>query len=98
MLLLGQASGKVLVDDAGQQRLIGYPLFPGLHVSEFKIALGHAEVHPPGLIERIASRLPGQLGLAFGVRGGAQLVPLDSIDQVAFFSAHFVVHGVGLLL
>ena len=98
LLLLCKAAGQVFVDDAGQQCLIGYSLFPGPRVCEIEVALGHPEIHPPGLVERIASRLSGQLGLALGIRGGAQLVPLESIEHVAFFSVQFVVHGVRLLL
>jgi hypothetical protein len=56
-------------------------------VREIEIALGHPEIHPFGFIERIASRLPGCLDLSFGIGGGAQLVPFESIKHIALFSA-----------
>ena len=50
------------------------------------------KVDPPGLVERVASRLPGRVELPFGVGCGAQLPSLEPVENVTLFRAHFLVH------
>ena len=85
-------AGQVLVDNAGQQCLIGYPFIHRPRVSKIEVAPGPSQIHSLGLIERIASRLTGYLDFVFRVRAGAQLAALELVENVVLLRVHFVVH------
>ena len=65
---------------------------PRPRMSEIEIAFGHSQIHPTGLVERIAGHPTGQFHLAFSSGNGAKLASLEPIAYLPLFVRHFVAH------
>jgi len=66
-------------------------------VRQIKVALGHAQIHAPALVERIAGHLTRHLEFAFCSSSGAELASLKSSENFSLFCAYFVLHDNRLL-